>query len=86
MFLKVLAQNILLIASAFSFKIEDIVDLTSLIFVIIGFLIYNEIIILYFCGLGNNTKLEIKKRANQKQTEEANIYIEIEKQAIVPIE
>ena len=33
------------------------------IFIILGTLIYNEIIIFYFCGLEFNTRFEIKKRA-----------------------
>ena len=33
------------------------------IFIILGTLIYNEIIIFYFCGLEFNTSFEIKKRA-----------------------
>ena len=43
-----------------SYSIEKIIGYFILLF---GALIYNEIIILYFCGLETNTKKEIRNRA-----------------------
>ena len=41
--------------------------------VLLGALIYNEIIILYVCGLERNTKKEIQTRAGDIQEEEIEI-------------
>lgn len=48
-------------------------NLTGFFIVLLGALIYNEIIILYVCGLERNTKKEIQTRAGDIQEEEIEI-------------
>ena len=44
-------------------------NLLGYFIVLIGGLIYNELIIIYICGLEKNTKKEIQKRANYLEEE-----------------
>ena len=48
-------------------------NLTGFFIVLLGALIYNEIIILYVCGLERNTKKEIQTKAGDIQEEEIEI-------------
>lgn len=53
------------------YKISDlrsnIVEIIGVFIISLGFIIYNEIIILYFCGIDKNTKKSIKEREMQEQ-------------------
>ena len=49
--------------------------------ILIGALIYNEIIIIYICGLEHNTKKEIRNRAGNNEEID---FITIAKQHLIP--
>lgn len=49
---------------AFHFPFKPL-DVVNIVVVLIGCLVYNETIILYFCGLEKNTKIEIQRRQEE---------------------
>ena len=57
-----------------------VIQIFGELFILLGVIVFNEIIVFHFCGLDTNTEKEIRKRALQKEERSINFQVLISKE------